>query len=96
MQYIAINAIRLQLKGWKATKPVKLHYEFGEKKKGQKRDFDNISACGHKYINDALVKAGVIKDDAPKYMLPSTDSFVYTDGQPYIKITIREVDDASL
>lgn len=90
MEYVVINAIRLHLKGWKAQHQVQLHFEFGEKNKGQKRDFDNIASAGWKIIGDALVKSGTLKDDAPKYLLPSTNSFVYTDT-PYIKVYIKEI-----
>lgn len=92
LEYVVINNIRLQLKGWKATKRVQLHYEFGERKKGVKRDYDNIQAAACKIISDALVKAGVIHDDAPKYLAPSTAEFHYVD-KPYIKIYITEQED---
>ena len=90
MEQIAINSIRVYLKGWKTQNQVQLHFEFGEKNKGQKRDFDNIASAGWKIIGDALVKTGTIKDDAPKYLLPSTNSFVYTEN-PYVKVYIKEI-----
>lgn len=92
LEYAVINNIRLQLKGWKATKRVQLHYEFGERNKGVKRDYDNIQAAGCKVISDALVKAGVIKDDAPKYLAPSTAEFKYVE-KPYIRIYISELEE---
>ena len=33
LEFVVINAIRLQLKGYKATKQVQLHFEFGERDK---------------------------------------------------------------
>ena len=91
MEFVVINAIRLQLKGYKATKQVQLHFEFGERDKGVKRDYDNILASASKIICDGLVKAGVLHDDAPKYLLPSTCEFHYV-KEPYINIKITEVE----
>jgi len=89
MEKVVISAIRRDLGGYKAEKRVRLYILWGERKKGVKRDFDNITGGGKKIINDALVKSGVIKDDSPKYLLPSKDQFVYTD-KPYIEVQIRE------
>lgn len=87
---IAVNAIRCYLKGWKAKGRIVLHYEFGEPKNGNKRDYDNIVSAGRKIINDALTKTGTIKDDSPKYLGYGSNQFVYTDS-PYIAVEIEEV-----
>jgi len=91
LEFVVINAVRLQLKGWKATKRVQIHYVFGERNKGVKRDYDNIQSASLKIIADGLVKAGVLKDDAPKYLAPSTCEFHYVD-KPFIKVIIREIE----
>ena len=91
-QRIAINAIRHCLRGNKAKGRVRLHYEFGEPKKGKKRDYDNIQSAGRKIINDALVKAGTIKDDSPDYLDWGSNTFVYTPGEPYILVEIEEIE----
>ena len=67
-EFIAINAIRRFLKGWKAEGKIIPHYIFGEPNKGQIRDYDNISAAARKVINDAMVKTSTIKDDKPEYL----------------------------
>lgn len=90
-QMLATNAIRRQLKGFKAQGLVRLHYTFGEPKKGNKRDYDNIVAAGRKIINDALVKTGTIKDDSPNYLGYGTNTFEYVDV-PYIRVEIEEVE----
>lgn len=90
LEYVVINAVRLQLKGYKATRQVQLHFIFGERQKGVKRDYDNVLAAASKIICDALVKSGVLKDDAPAYLLPSTCEFHYVE-KPFIHIQIREV-----
>lgn len=84
--------IRSQIKGWKATKPLILHYRFFEPSKGHKRDFMNVFDCADKIIEDALQDCGVIPDDSPKWVLNATHDFYYTDDEPYIEIYLEEVD----
>ena len=90
-QFLAVNAIRLQLRGFKAQGLIRLNMTFGEPKKGNKRDYDNIVAAGRKIINDALVKTGTIKDDSPKYLGYGSNTFEYVDV-PYIRVEIEEVE----
>lgn len=90
-EMIAVNVIRIQLRGWRATGRIRLHYEFGEPKKGNKRDYDNIVAAGRKIINDALTKTKTIKDDSPTFLEYGTNSFVYVD-KPYISVEIEVVE----
>jgi Holliday junction resolvase RusA-like endonuclease len=92
METVVINAVRLQLKGWQATNRVRLDITWGEKVKGSLRDYDNVVAAGRKIINDALVKAQVIKDDNPKCLGYGNNEFVYTD-KPFIKVEIVEIED---
>lgn len=90
---IASDAVRMCLKGKKATGLVTLHYIFHEPEKGQKRDHMNVFAFADKVIQDALIKCGVIKDDSPKYVDGSriTHEFYYTSGTPYIEVEIIEL-----
>ena len=90
-QKIAINAIRRDLRGYKAKGLIALHYTFGEPNKGNRRDYDNIVAAGRKIINDALTKTETIKDDSPKYLGYGTNKFVYT-VSPFIAVEIEEVE----
>ena len=90
-QMIAINAIRRDLRGYKAKGLIALHYTFGEPNKGNRRDYDNIVSAGRKIINDALTKTETIKDDSPKYLGYGTNKFVYTDS-PFIAVEIEEVE----
>lgn len=89
MEYVAINQIRLELKGWKAKGTVTPHYIFCEPNKGQKRDYDNISAASRKIINDALVKTRTIVDDNPSYLNFGTSEFKYGD-KPYIEVRLED------
>lgn len=93
-QYImvATNAIRRDLKRWNTDKPIILHYTFAEPKKGPKRDRGNIFALADKFIEDALRDCKVIPDDNPKYVVNFTHDFVYTTGEPWIRVEIEEVE----
>lgn len=90
-QMIAVNAIRRNLRGFKAQGLVIPHYKFCEPLKGNKRDYDNIAAAGRKIINDALTKTGTIKDDSPKYLGYGTNTFIY-DDEPFIEVLLETVE----
>ena len=90
-QMIAVNAIRRDLRGFKAQGLVIPHYTFCEPKKGNKRDYDNIAAAGRKIINDALTKTETIKDDSPKYLGYGTNTFIY-DDEPFIEVLLETVE----
>lgn len=92
---IATNAIRRDLKHFHTDKPVVLHYTFAEPRKGQKRDFGNIFALADKFVEDALRDCNIIPDDNPAYVRNFTHDFIYTDGEPYIRVEIEEVETPS-
>jgi Holliday junction resolvase RusA-like endonuclease len=83
--------IRQQLRGVHITKPVILKYDFYEPNK--KRDLDNISAFGHKVIQDSLVKTGVLKNDGWNEITGFLDKFYCDSARPRIEVTIVEVGD---
>ena len=56
-------------------KPVKIHFHWIEGNK--RRDYDGI-CFGKKFILDALVKYGKLKDDNRKCVTAFTDSFEYS------------------
>lgn len=58
----------------KWTKPIKIHFIWVEGNK--RRDRDNIYFA-KKFILDAMVKYGKIKDDSGKYVTNFTDDIVY-------------------
>lgn len=93
-QYVMVitNAIRRDLRRWKTTKPVILHYTFAEPRKGARRDYGNIFALADKFIEDAMRDCRVIPDDNPNYVKNFTHEFLYTDGEPYIIVEIEEVE----
>jgi Holliday junction resolvase RusA-like endonuclease len=67
--------------------PVQIHFRWIEDNK--RRDLDNV-AFGKKFILDAMVKAGVLKDDNRKCVVAFTDSFEYSDEAGVI-LEIKEV-----
>lgn len=89
---IAANAIRRDLGRYKTTKPVILHYVFGEPMKGNKRDYGNIFGLADKFIEDALRDCKVIPDDNPRFVKNFTHEFLYTNGEPFIRVEIEEVE----
>ena len=70
-------------------KPVKIHFLWVEENK--KRDLDNI-CFSKKFILDAMVKFGKLKDDNRKCVTAFTDTFAYAKDSKVI-LTIEEVED---
>ena len=66
--------------------PVTIHFHWVEKTK--RRDLDGI-CFAKKFILDALVKAGKLKDDNRKCVMAFTDTFEYGDENKVI-LTIEE------
>ena len=58
----------------KYKKPIKIHFTWVEGNK--RRDLDNC-AFAKKFILDAMVKYGKLKDDNRNYVYAFTDSFEY-------------------
>ena len=71
----------------KYEKPVEIHFHWIEENK--KRDLDNI-CYAKKFILDALVKAGKLKNDNRKYVAGFRDTFEYAKESKVI-LEIREV-----
>lgn len=69
--------------------PVAIDFTWIEE--NRRRDLDNI-AFAKKFILDALVKSGKLKDDNRKHVTAFTDSFRY-EKQAGVIVTIREVED---
>lgn len=69
--------------------PVHIAYTWIEPDK--RRDKDNI-AFGKKFIQDALVKAGVLSNDGWKQITGFTDDFKI--GEPGVRVKITEVKEA--
>ena len=72
----------------KFEKPVTIHFHWIEGNK--RRDYDNI-AFAKKFILDALVKRGKLKDDNRKCVTGFTDSFEYGD-ETKVVLYIKEAE----
>lgn len=71
-------------------KPVRIDFLWTEK--NNRRDYDNISSAGRKFILDALVLKGKLPDDNRKYVSGFSDSFAI--GPDYkVTLTITEVEE---
>lgn len=87
---VVVWQIRQQLKGIHINRPVIIKYDFFEPNK--KRDLDNISAFSHKVIQDALVKAEILKNDGWQEITGYLDQFYCDPQNPRIEVTIVEVE----
>ena len=58
----------------KLQKPIRVHFTWVEKNK--RRDLDNISAAGHKFILDALQMCGRLKNDNLNYIVGLSDDYI--------------------
>jgi len=56
-----------------------------------RRDIDNIAAGGTKFIMDALVHAGVIKDDSQKYVKSISHEFYVDKQNAHIEVEIQDI-----
>lgn len=75
-------------KNRKIEKPVSIIYRWYEQ--NRKRDLDNI-AFGKKFVQDALVKNGVLQGDGWKDIVGFSDEFYIDRENPRIEVEIREV-----
>lgn len=81
--------VRKYIGNWHTEKKVYLKFKWVEP--NRKRDKDNI-AFGKKFIQDALVKSGVINNDGWEYVVGFEDSFAVDKDNPRIEVEIIEVD----
>lgn len=72
----------------KITKKVHITYKWYEKNK--RRDLDNV-AFAKKFIQDALVKCGMLQGDNWQYITGFTDEFYVDKKNPRIEVVISEV-----
>ena len=87
-QLLIANAIRLQLKRLMIHNPVFIRYSFYEP--NRKRDLDNIAGVAHKFVQDSLVKCGVLENDGWDNITGFSDQFFLDRHNPRIEIVIQE------
>ena len=81
-------AIKRQMRGLKLTRPVVLHYTWVEK--DRRRDHDNV-AFAQKFVQDALVHAGVLKNDGWAQVEGFTHAFRVDSKHPRVEVELEEV-----
>ena len=81
-------AIKQCLKGVKIERPVEMHYLWVVP--DRRTDRDNI-AFAKKFVQDALVNAGVLKNDGWNEVVGFFDRFQVDKSNPHIEVRIREV-----
>ena len=77
-----------QLTGIQFKRPVSILFRWYEP--NRKRDLDNVCSA-KKFIQDALVKMGVLEGDGWRHIAGFTDEFYIDKDNPRIEVTIREV-----
>ena len=87
---IVVVAIRRCMRGVRIEKPVFMEYTWIEP--SRRRDKDNISSFGRKVIQDALVIAGVLKDDGWNHVVGFSDKFEVDRENPRIEVLIKEIE----
>lgn len=81
-------AARSQLRGVRFSDQVIMHYTWYEQ--NRKRDKDNI-AFAKKFVQDALVKCHVLKNDGWQEIATFTDSFCVDAKTPRVEVLIEEI-----
>lgn len=84
-----IWSIHQHLRGLHIENPVLIYYQFYEP--NGRRDNDNILSCAAKFVQDSLVKTGVLQNDNQKCIRNFYfDTFV-DNKNPRIEVTITEL-----
>ena len=78
---------REQLSGVKIDKPVFIRYLWVEP--DRRKDLDNISFA-RKFVQDGLVKAGVLKNDTWRYVKGFADEFAVDKDNPHVEVVLIE------
>lgn len=86
--YIIAHIVKAKVK--KVKVPVNLVYRHYVK--DRRRDRDNIASLVHKFTQDALVMAGILKDDGWDYVLNSYDTWAIDRKHPRIEVLIEEAE----
>lgn len=86
---ICVTYIRKALKNTKLKTPIVIHYGFYDK--NTRRDRPNIVAYFDKVFEDALQKAGNLKNDGWHDVYNITHDFFVDTKNPRIEIVIQEV-----
>ncbi len=87
-EQVVILCARSQLRRAHFDGPVVMRYTWYEP--NRRRDKDNISSFGRKCIQDALVRAGVLKNDGWAEIVGFSDRFEVDKREPRVEVEIEE------
>lgn len=95
-QKIAVWDLREQLNGWKATKPLIVHYRYFEPRDGHYRDLPNIHGAFSKIFLDGMQDCGVIPSDSSMWIKNETHDFYYCEEyeETRVEVYLEEIDNA--
>lgn len=85
-EHIIILCAKTQLRGVSFKAPVVMRYTWYEP--NRMRDKDNVSSFGRKCIQDALVRAGVLKNDGWGEIDSFSDRFFVDKKKPRVEVEI--------
>ena len=88
VESVVIACAKKYLRGVKFEKPVRMEYRWYEPNK--RRDKDNV-VFAKKFIQDGLVKAGVLHGDGWKWIESFSDDVQEDKTNPRVEVTISEV-----
>ena len=88
-----IGEINKQVGFIKISEATEIHYTWFEQ--NMKRDLDNV-AFFKKFINDAIVKSGLIINDNQKYIKGFRDYFEIDKDNPRVEVEIRIIKNESI
>lgn len=88
-EQVVMLCAKSQLRGVSFKVPVVMRYTWYEP--NRRRDKDNVSSFGRKCIQDALVRAGVLKNDGWGEVDSFSDSFDVDKKKPRIEVEIIPV-----
>lgn len=91
-ELVAVCAMQT-IKARPIERPVIIEYHWIEP--DRRRDLDNI-AFAKKFINDALVKVGILKNDGWKDIVAISDRFSVDKKNPRIEVTLQELTDKEI
>ena len=90
VEHDIIMLARADLRGVKLKGPIRMRYTWVERNK--RRDLDNI-AFARKFIQDALVKAGVLENDGWNHICGFEDAFAVDKLRPRVEVEFLRGED---
>lgn len=88
-QTIIIHAIRREPPTAPFRHPVYITYIYYER--NRRRDKDNVAAVAHKFIQDAMVQAGILENDGWQWIDGFRDEFHVDKDRPRIEVIVDEI-----